>query len=134
MLGPLDEYPVHQVPQPIAWPGSSDRNFYDRAYFNAHDRTGNIFLISGIGYYPNLGVKDAFLLIRRRSRPAGDIGLRDIQTAVHLSDAIDQDRLNQNVNGYRIEVVEPLRKLRLILDETEGIAADLTWQGLFDVV
>ena len=124
MLGPLDEFPVHQIPQPIAWPGSSDRNFYDRSYFNAHDRTGNIFVISGIGYYPNLGVKDAFFLVRRG----------DTQTAVHLSDAIDSDRLNQNVNGYRIEVIEPLHKLRLVLDETEGIAADLTWEGLFDVV
>jgi hypothetical protein len=66
MLGPLDEYPVHQVPQPIAWPGSSDRNFYDRSYFNAHDRTGGIFLITGIGYYPNLAVKDAFVLVARR--------------------------------------------------------------------
>ncbi len=65
MLGPLDEYPVHQTPHPIAWPGSSDRNFYDRSYFNAHDRTGDIFLITGIGYYPNLGVKDAFVLVRR---------------------------------------------------------------------
>ena len=124
MLGPLDEFPVHQVPQPIAWPGSSDRNFYDRSYFNAHDRTGDIFVISGIGYYPNLGVKDAFLLIRRG----------DTQTAVHLSDAVDQDRLNQNVNGYRVDVIDPLHKLRIVLDETEGIAADLTWEGLFDVV
>ena len=65
MLGPMDEFPVHQVPQPIAWPGSVDRNFYDRSYFNAHDRTGDIFLITGIGYYPNLGVKDAFVLVRR---------------------------------------------------------------------
>lgn len=124
MLGPLDEYPVHQIPQPIAWPGSSDRNFYDRSYFNAHDRTGDIFLISGIGYYPNLGVKDAFVLVRRG----------DTQTAVHVSDAIDSDRLNQHVNGYRVEVIEPLHKLRIVLDETEGIAADLTWKGLFDVV
>ena len=124
MLGPLDEYPVHQLPQPIAWPGPSDRNFYDRSYFNAHNRTGDIFVISGIGYYPNLGVKDAFLLVRRD----------DAQTAVHLSDAIDQDRLHQNVNGYRVEVLEPLRKLRIVLEETEGIACDLTWQGLFDVV
>ena len=53
---------------------------------------------------------------------------------MHVSDAIDQDRLNQHVNGYRIEVVEPLHKLRLTLDETEGIAADLTWEGLFPVV
>ncbi|MGH3957744.1 MAG: hypothetical protein ACRDTL_01900, partial [Mycobacterium sp.] len=124
MLGPLDEFPVHQLPQPIAWPGSSDRNFYDRAYLNAHDRTGDIFLITGIGYYPNLGVKDAFVLIRRG----------DVQTAVHLSDAIDQDRLNQHVGGYRIEVSEPLHKLRVILEETEGIAVDLSWDGLFDVV
>jgi len=124
MLGPADEFPVHQLPQPIAWPGSSDRNFYDRSYLNAHDRTGDIFLITGIGYYPNLGVKDAFVLIRRG----------DVQTAVHLSDAIDEDRLNQHVNGYRIEVIEPLHKLRVILEETEGIAVDLTWEGLFDVV
>jgi len=60
MLGPTDEFPIHQVPQPISWPGSSDRNFYDRSYYNAHDRTGDIFLVTGIGYYPNLGVKDAF--------------------------------------------------------------------------
>ena len=58
----------------------------------------------------------------------------DVQTAVHLSDAIDQDRLNQHVLGYRIEVNEPLHQLRIVLDETEGIAADLTWNGLFDVV
>jgi hypothetical protein len=134
MLGPADEFPVHQVPQPIAWAGSSDRNFYDRSYFNAHDRTANIFLISGIGYYPNLGVKDAFVVVRRRSRGAGDIDQSDVQTAVHLSDAIDQDRLNPHVNGYRVEVVEPLHKLRVILEETEGVSADLTWDGLFDVV
>jgi hypothetical protein len=134
MLGPMDEFPIHQVPQPIAWPGSSDRNFYDRSYFNAHDRTGNIFLISGIGYYPNLSVKDAFVLVRRRSREGGDNGPRDEQTAVHLSDGIDQDRLNQNVLNYRVEVCDPLHRLRIVMDETEGVAVDLTWNGLFDVV
>src|SRR5579884_2086190 len=99
MLGPLDEFPVHQLPQPIAWPGPSDRNFYDRSYLNAHDRTGDIFVITGLGYYPNLGVKDAFVLLRRRSRGPGDIETSDTQTAVHLSDAIDADRLNQHVGG-----------------------------------
>src|ERR1700726_759883 len=124
MLGPADEYPVHQVRQPIAPAGSSDRNFYDRSYFNAHDRTRNIFLITGIGYYPKLRVKDAVILV----------GRGDVQTAVHLCDAIDQDRLHQHVNGYRVEVVEPLHPLRVVMAETEGIAVDLTWDGLFDVV
>jgi hypothetical protein len=133
MLGPMDEFPVHQLPQPIAWPGSSDRNFYDRSYFNAHDRTGDIFLISGIGYYPNLGVKDAFVLVSRRGGGERSL-LGDTHTAVHLSDGIDQDRLNQHVVNYRVEVSEPLRKLRIVMDETEGVAVDLTWEGLFDVV
>ncbi|MCW2767825.1 MAG: hypothetical protein JWO11_3784, partial [Nocardioides sp.] len=124
MVGPLDEYPIHQVPLPVTWAGSSDRNFYDRWYFNAHDRTGEIFAIFGAGYYPNLGTKDAFVLVRRG----------DVQTAVHLSDAIDDDRLNQHVNGYRLEVIEPLKKLRVVLEETEGIAMDLTWEGSFDVL
>ena len=77
-----------------------------------------------MGYYPNLGTKDAFVLVRRG----------DEQTAVHLSDAIDDDRLDQRVGNYRIEVVEPLRKLRVVLEETEGIGLDLTWEGSFDVL
>ena len=68
MVSHLDEYPIHQVPLPVTWAGSSDRNFYDRCYLNAHDRTGDIFLITGLGYYPNLGTKDAFVLIRRGAR------------------------------------------------------------------
>ena len=126
-LGPLDEYPIHQLPRPVAWAGSSDRNFYDRCYLNAHDRTGEVFLITGLGFYPNLGTKDAFVLLRRGTE----------QTAVHLSDAADPrgaDRMEQRVGGYRIEVLEPLRRLRLVLEETEGVALDLTWEGSFDVV
>ena len=126
-LGPLDEYPVHQLPQPVAWAGPSDRNFYDRCYLNAHDRTGDLFLITGMGFYPNLGTKDAFVLLRRGTE----------QTAVHLGDAADPrgaDRMEQRVGGYRIEVLEPLRRLRLVLEETEGVALDLTWEGSFDVV
>lgn len=126
-IGPLDEFPLHQLPRPIAWPGSSDRNFYDRCYLNAHDRTGDVFFIAGLGFYPNLGTKDAFALIRRG----------DVQTAVHLGDAADPraaDRMAQQVGGFRIEVVEPLRELRVVLEETEGLAADLHWRGSFDVV
>ncbi|UDY24337.1 hypothetical protein [Nocardioides sp. Kera G14] len=126
-IGPLDEFPIHQLPQPMAWAGSSDRNFYDRCYWNAFDRSGDVMLISSLGFYPNLGTKDAFMLVRRG----------DVQTAVHLSDAADPngaDRMAQQVGGYRIEVIEPLRKLRLVLEETEGMAMDLTWEGSGPVI
>ncbi len=124
MITGLDEFPIHQLPQPVADVGSSDRNFYDRCYLNAHDRTGDIFLITGLGYYPNLGTKDAFVLIRRG----------DEQTAVHLGEALDHDRLNQRVGNYRVEVTKPLEELRVVLEETEGVAMDLHWRGLFPVV
>ena len=126
-IGPLDEYPIHQAPQPIAWAASSDRNFYDRCYLNAHDRTGTLFLITGFGVYPNLGTKDAFVLLRRG----------DTQTAVHLGGGLDPrggDRLAQGVGGYHVEVIEPLHRIRVVLEETEGVAMELLWEGSFDVI
>src|SRR5271154_3270184 len=102
----LDEYPVHQVPLSMAYVASSDRNTYDRCYVNAHDRTGELFVVSGLGVYPNLGVTDAYITIMRSGR----------QSTLRLSDSLDSDRMTQRVGPYRIEVVEPLRRLRLICE------------------
>src|SRR5438270_13765852 len=122
---PLDEFPIHQVPLSLQFVGTSDRNFYDRSYLNAHDRTGDVFLITGFGVYPNLGVKDAYVTVKRGNR----------QYAVHFSGALDDNRLEQRVGPYRIEVVEPLQKLRLVSDGDEhGIGFDLAWEGSFPAV
>ncbi|MBF4160180.1 hypothetical protein [Nocardioides acrostichi] len=131
MITGLDEYPIHQLPQPLMLPGSSDRNFYDRSYFNGFDRSGAVFFISGIGYYPNLGTKDAYFMVHRVGAD-GDIA-GGTNTAVHLGEAIDHDRMNQRVGGFSLEILEPLQKLRLVIDDVEGISADLTWNGLFPV-
>ena len=45
---PLDEYPIHQAPLPVTWAATSDRNFYDRCYFNGHDRTAEVFFVTGL--------------------------------------------------------------------------------------
>lgn len=125
----MDEYPIHQLPQPVTWAGNTDRNFYDRCYLMGHDRTGEVMFISGMGYYPNLGTKDAFFLLRRR-----DAGGRDQTTVVHLGDAIDDDRLHPHVGDYALDVVDPLHELHLRLAGTEGISADLRWRGAHPVV
>jgi hypothetical protein len=126
MVVPLDEYPLHQVPLSMEHVGSSDRNFYDRYYFNAHDRTGELFLITGFGVYANLGVSDAFATLRKG----------DEQITVRMSDALDHgNRLAPSVGPYRIEVIEPLHKLRLVSDtDDHGLAIDLTWEGSFPAV
>jgi hypothetical protein len=122
---PADEFPLHQAPLSLAHPASSDRNFYDRCYLNAHDRTGEVFLVTGLGVYPNLGVIDAFACVRRG----------DQQHVVRTSDALGDDRMAQAVGPYRVEVVDPLRELRLVCDGDEhGVGFDLRWRGSFPAV
>ncbi len=122
---PMDEFALHQHPVSFARVGTSDRNFYDRSYFNGHDRTGEIFFISGYGAYPNLGVKDAYFTIR----------IGDRSFTVRASDALDDDRLAQEVGFYRQEVVDPLNTIRLTGDADDlGIGFDLTWQGSYPAV
>lgn len=129
---PADEYPVHQAPLSLRHTATSDRNAYDRCYFNAHDRTGDVFFVAGLGVYPALGVIDGFATLRRGDR----------QVTVRASDALGDDRLDQRVGPLRVEVVEPLRRIRLVGEGTGGraggggasLAYDLEWEGSFPAV
>lgn len=126
MPHPLDEFPIHQAPLSMATVVSSDRNAYDRFYFNAHGRTGDPFLLAGIGIYPNLGVIDGYATVR----------VGDRQLTVRASDALDgHDRLAPAVGPFAIEVLEPLETVRFVCDgDDHGIGFDLTWRGSFPAV
>ena len=125
MPAPLDEYPIHQLPLSMRYVGSSDRNFYDRCYFNAHKRSADTFLITGLGVYPNLGVIDAYALVRQGDR----------QWSVRCSDALGDRSVDARVGPYRVEVQEPLSRIRLVCDTPDrGVAFDLTWEGSFPCI
>ena len=118
-LSSCDDYPVHQAAEFIAHPATSDRNFYDRYYFNMHPCDDDWFAIFGFGQYPNLGVVDAFL----------DVRLGGSQHIVRSSAPL-VDRGDISVGPFRIEVIEPLRKLRVVVEPTEDHAhMDVTWEG-----
>ena len=115
----FDDYPVHQAAEFIAHPATSDRNFYDRYYFNMHPSSGDWFAIFGYGQYPNLGVVDAFVDVRRG----------DSQYIVRTSAPLP-DRGDLSVGPFRIEVHQPLRRLRVVVEPTEhSVAMDVTWEG-----
>ncbi len=119
---PLDEFPIHQAPLSMQFMVSSDRNFYDRCIYQAHDRTGDVLLITGLGVYPNLGVIDAYASVRRGDR----------QVVVRTSDALGDDRLEQRVGPIRIDVIEPLQRLHLRCDgDAHGVGFDLEWTAAF---
>src|SRR5262249_30116868 len=40
VLNNLDDYPVHQTPEPLAQLATTDRNAYDRTWFNGYSSDG----------------------------------------------------------------------------------------------
>jgi hypothetical protein len=119
-LSPLDDFPIHQVPDVMRHVATSDRNFYDRYYFNCHPCSDEMMLIIGLGQYPNLGVADGFALLRRGPS----------HRVVRASRELGLDRMNTTVGPLRVEVIEGLKRLRVVLEPGYGdMAFDLTWEG-----
>ncbi len=119
-LSPMDEFLAHQTPETFDRVYTSDRNFYDRHYFNLHPSSDELFLIMGMGQYPNLGTTDAFVSISHDH----------LHTVVRASRELGSDRMDTQVGPLRIEVVEGLKKMRLVCEPNEwGVAFDLVFDG-----
>lgn len=119
MLSEADDYLIHQVAEPVRFVQTSDRNFYDRYYFQIHNSSDDLSMIFGIGLYPNLGTLDAFATLR----------LGDKQHVLRSSRRLG-DRMDTSCGPMRVEVVEGLKKLRVTIAPNEsGIEADLLFEG-----
>ena len=70
MLSRFDDYPIHQTPEPIAQPASSDRNVYDRYWFNGYADDGEFYFGIGAAVYPEPRHHGLRLLDRARRRAA----------------------------------------------------------------
>jgi len=119
MLTKGDDFPIHQTPDPIAFSGT-DRNFYDRYFFNGYTIDGELFFAAALGVYPHLNIMDAGFAVR----------IGDKQFNLHASRHLHMERMDTHVGPIRIEVIEPLQRLRIIVEDNEhGITADLTIDG-----
>lgn len=118
MLSKGDEYPIHQTPEPIAFSGT-DRNFYDRYFFCAYRPDGSGYCAAAFGVYPHLNVADAHFNVMRDGT----------QHCLHASRLLGMERMDTHVGPIRIEVIEPLAKVRLVVDAHDGIAADLIFES-----
>jgi hypothetical protein len=116
MITKADDFPVHQTPEPIAFAGS-DRNFYDRYFFNGYSADGALFFAVAMGFYPQLGIADAafsFII---------DGVQHNIRASRHLAGG---ERMILSVGPIHIEITEPLQQIRVTLTGNDsGIEADL---------
>ncbi len=124
MLTPFDDYPIHQTPAPMAQPASADPNHYDRYWFNGYDRDGGFFLGAAMGHYPNRGVVDA----------AFSVVHDGVEHSVFASGRMPLDRATR-VGPLRVEIVEPLRTIRYIVEENDhGLSADVTFRARTEAI
>jgi hypothetical protein len=117
MLTKADDYPIHQLPVPIAYAGT-DRNFYDRYFFNAYSKDGSVFVAAAMGIYPHLNIIDGSFCVWVEGK----------QHNVHVSRILGMERMDTRVGPLSVEVIEPLTKLRVKLDKNEyGLTGDITF-------
>ena len=105
MLTQGDDYPIHQTPDPIAYSGT-DRNFYERYWFNGFEPDGSLFWAIGMGCYPHLNILDTALTVLVDGK----------QHCIRGSRVLNMERMDTSVGPLRLEVVKPLWKLRYVVD------------------
>ncbi|MDX1510317.1 MAG: hypothetical protein R3249_03135 [Nitriliruptorales bacterium] len=119
-ITPLDEYPIHQAPTPLVTPMSGDSNAYDRFFFHGYRRDGSVVIGAAMGVYPNRQIIDA----------AVTVAVDGQQHSVFASGRAPLDRRETNIGPIRIEIVDPLRTLRVTCDAAdEGVTADLVFEA-----
>ena len=117
MLLGIDEYPFHQVTDTFAAVAGSDPSWNDGHYVCAADQAGEIAFASNVRLYANNDVLDGFVCLRHRDR----------QYNVRVSRRLRPDMEHLGAGPLRLEIVEPLSTVRLVLDENAvGIALDVT--------
>ncbi len=124
MLTPADDYPLHQTPEPMAFAGT-DRNFYDRFFFNGYHETEDIYFAVALGVYPQLNIMDASVCLF----------LDGVQYNLRTSKEMNMDRLALQVGPIRVEIAEPLERTIIHIDDNEhGLSGQIEARALHPAI
>ena len=119
MLTKGDDYPLHQTSEPVAFAGT-DRNFYDRYFFNGASPDGSIFFAAAMGFYPQLGIMDASFCVIADG----------VQHNLRASRRSGGERLDLSVGPIAVSIDAPLEVVTLRIAANDGpLAAELTFTG-----
>ncbi|MEM7287801.1 MAG: hypothetical protein AAF480_15730 [Actinomycetota bacterium] len=120
MLTLFDDYPIHQTPATVNTPATSDRDFYERYWFNGYDKSGEVYIGVATALYPHLGIQDCGISIVRNGE----------QHAFHASCRATPEPTDLTIGPYRLEILDPMKSVRITLEDNEtDFACDLTFRG-----
>lgn len=118
MLTAGDDYPIHQTPEPVAL--VTDRNFYDRFFWNGYAPDGSLFFAAAMGVYPALDVIDG----------AFCVCVEGVQHNARFSARLNGERMAMAVGPLSVEILAPLHEVRICLGPNDGpLTAELTFTG-----
>lgn len=115
MLTALDDSPWHQLATTFDHVGTSDPRFFDRLWFATSDRRGRSALQFTMGVYQNMNVVDGGAVVIHEGR---QYNLRVSRQLRPLYDTV--------CGALRIEVLEPLHRIRLHIDDAD-LKGRLDW-------
>lgn len=119
MLTKGDDFPLHQTCEPVAFAGT-DRNFYDRYFFNGYSPDGSVFFAAAMGFYPQLGIVDASFCVV----------VDGVQHNLRASRRSSGERLDLSVGPIAISIDAPLERVTLSIAPNDGpLAAEMTFTG-----
>ncbi|WP_082523396.1 hypothetical protein [Geodermatophilus sp. Leaf369] len=117
-LSPIDDFMVHQTPDPVRVSWTGDPRAYERYWMIAHDTTGEVMVATGGSIYPNLDRAEAYAIVVRGGR----------HTAVRSFRPLGVDRTDLRVGPIAPVIVRGLREWRYVLEPNDqGISWDLTF-------
>ena len=121
-LLPADELFCHQVTETFANTGSSDPSWTEKVCAMAAAKDGSLQLGFGLGKYTNRNVMDAYAGVSR--------GVEQI--TVRASRRLDPEPELTVIGPIRYEILEPLHKIRFVLqrNEVQPISFDWTFEGV----
>jgi hypothetical protein len=113
-LQPIDEYPFHQHPAPFNVPATSDAKYNDGYWFAFYGPEW--YFVSVIRLHPNVNAIDGAACVAHDGR----------QHAVRFSRALRPGATDLYTGALRLDIVEPMKRLRLSLGENPaGIRFDI---------
>jgi hypothetical protein len=114
----MDEYLIHNYPHPVRVMWTPDSQAYERIWFTAQDKVGDVLVVCGLGIYPNLGTAEAFAIVNVRGQ----------HHTVRAHRKLGTDRMNMTIGPFTFSVVTPFKQWHLSLGENDyGLAFDLDW-------
>jgi hypothetical protein len=118
-LSPLDDYMIHQTPDPIRVMWTGDPRAYERYWMVCHDPTGEVLVAVGGSFYPNLDRAEAYAIVNVNGQHTTVRGFRPLGA----------DRADLRIGPIAPRIIEGLRKWHFELEPNEwGISFQIEFR------